>query len=343
LKNLLLSVTAVLAITSTAIGAPTATSKTNKVVLSPGALAAARASASAKSELTRLAEALGNAKGLSYASELSFATRGPVGAVTSSTTTKVTVERPAKFSVQTSSNSKPLTILDSTGSNVVIYDASAGKYAQESASSDIKSTGNALDDAARTLFGQRNEAGDSLQAALRFPISFLSGQVFLESAPAGVSIHFSSTPSTLNGKLVHSVVETINVPQRGSAKLTFVVDPTTNLPVSESEQEIPLDKTIPTVTVFKETFSNFRILSGPADTSAYAFLPPATATQVAIAPPPSDTPAPPDSPAAPGATTPTTPAPGAAPPTPTSPTAAPTPTAPAPTAPGAATPPAPPI
>jgi hypothetical protein len=301
---------------------------------------------------------LQGAEGVSYTCDLTYAVPGAAGPVEQTSNAQVTAERPSKFSIQTSADSKPLTTVEASGSKVIVYNAVTGKYAQEDSGADLQGTNTALGDAAQTILAQGDTvATQSLENALRFPFSFFLGRFYSDAAPKGATAKFTSSTATYNGKAVMDVAETLSAPEKGSLKLLFVIDPATNLLVSRSAEEVPPMKGAPSITLYKESFTNFKLLTAPADTSTYGFTAPSTATLVPIAPPPAPPTAPggPAAPAAPAASNgnapaavpaapavPATPA-APAPVTPVPAPAAPAPAAPAPAAPAANVPPAPPI
>jgi hypothetical protein len=336
LKKFCLSIVALIAVPAIAAGAPAKPYAVVKKPTTASAAAGVKAGAAleslAKSDLTKMNATMQKAEGLSYSSQIDFSvpSPNPPGFTTQHTDSQVTMVRPASVSIKTLDGAKLTSVLSSSGTNLVIYDAAAGTYSQASTTPDLPGMLVALGKTGSALFKAPSESAENLQEALGFPIRYLRNQFVILQAPPGATLHFSESSSKSSGKVVKEVVETLSTPQNGGIKLTFGIDPATDLPVSQEVQRVPTGSE-PEITIVKETFSSMKALTAPTDSSTFAFAPPTTATLVNPAQPPSE----------PAPTEPATPAPLPAPAEPAAPVTPPA-AAPAPAAP-AASPGAPPL
>ncbi len=286
MKKIVISVIAALAITSPAFAAPEP--------VAPNTAGApihnAAAEAAAKADIDILNETLQNAVGVSYKSTISYANfSGPTPGAKQATT-DVIVQRPALISIKVSTAGNLAAVLASDGKNFVLYDVPSAKYVQSAGAADFNGTMKSLQAAGQLLYTAPTESGTSLRTSLAFPLSFLSGQILVPQPPAGGSLHYSENTVVDDGKTVKALVEDLQAPGHGAFKLVFLVDRTTGLLTGQKVESLPASA--PPVTVFQETFSDFKIFKTALSPSTFSFTPPASATLVT--PPTAPSPASPD-------------------------------------------------
>jgi len=329
LKKLVFSVIAVLAISSAAFADQTKTAATTKkspAVVSPTKTAPST-SAAAQAVLSKLNAALTAATGLSYTSDIDYAVPGPTGAISKHTSTQVTVEKSGKISIHVKTDGVLQAVVNADGSNVTVYDADAAKYSTAASQPGLSGTGAALGQVLPLVFtSPPTDSGTALSVALRFAFGFLGNRAVVLTPPPDGTAVYTLSKVVVGGKTLASAAMEFKSVQYHSGVITYVVDPVDNSRLYVFSQAI-VEPTGPPIVRYKETFSTFKVLSSPADSSVYGFTPPVTATFIASAPP-----AAPTSPEAPTPTPPVTsptptPAPGSTTATPQS----------APTAPSAGT------
>jgi len=251
---------------------PTTTQKQNYYVpvLTP-------AEATAKAELDRMAAALNGSEGIQFDSTISYPTGSAEKVQTKQTTATTTIERYIRMMIETTNNGQTEGVIAADGNKFTLYDSAKSQYVQITTTPDLFSLQQALELGGKQVFPKGTAAGRDLRISLEFPMLYLS-KVFDENEiPVGYSLAYTEASATSDdSKPVLLITATLSSVKTGSIAASYMIDPTTNLPVQFSQIETKPGKQ--PIFDIQETFKNFKALHKALSASTYAYNLPQGAT-----------------------------------------------------------------
>jgi thiol-disulfide isomerase/thioredoxin/outer membrane lipoprotein-sorting protein len=237
-------------------------------------------SSAGKVALAKMASVLESAQGITYASTIDMsgptATAGSPHKICSST---ATFEKSGPSAVALTFGPTDEQQIFSDGTNLTFYDSALSKYSSTPAKGSFSDTMMALMQTTSALYQSDETKFVLLQMSCLFPMYYQTNQ--LTGFNSEKSAKTSLLRSTVGGKPTIVVRQVLNFSQ-SRLEFKYSIDQATSLPVG-----FDIINTLTNGKVamsLHEVFTNFQLMTAPAVPATFAFVPPAGATLVAVAP-----------------------------------------------------------